>query len=103
MHFNGDAILSPRRLTDMGNSKMTTSDMIAEIRDANLSYLMLAQQMIRADRWTELSTLVGDDLLNELIPSGTYDDLPGLLLERYAGLASGLVLTPPADPAADDF
>jgi flagellar transcriptional activator FlhD len=50
MHFNGDAILSPRRLTDMGNSKMTTNDMIAEIRDANLSYLMLAQQMIRADK-----------------------------------------------------
>ena len=29
---------------------MTTNDMIAEIRDANLSYLMLAQQMIRADK-----------------------------------------------------
>jgi flagellar transcriptional activator FlhD len=50
MHFNGAAILHPRRLTDKGNSKMTTNDMIAEIRDANLSYLMLAQQMIRADK-----------------------------------------------------
>jgi flagellar transcriptional activator FlhD len=29
---------------------MTTNDMIVEIRDANLSYLMLAQQMIRADK-----------------------------------------------------
>lgn len=29
---------------------MNTSDMMAEIRDANLSYLMLAQQMIRADK-----------------------------------------------------
>jgi flagellar transcriptional activator FlhD len=29
---------------------MNTNDVIAEIRDANLSYLMLAQQMIRADK-----------------------------------------------------
>ncbi len=29
---------------------MNTSDMMAEIRDANLSYLMLAQQMIRRDK-----------------------------------------------------
>ncbi len=29
---------------------MDTNDMMAEIRDANLSYLMLAQQMIRADK-----------------------------------------------------
>jgi probable F420-dependent oxidoreductase len=60
------------------------------------------QQMIRADKWSELPSLVGDDLLDELIPAATYDHLPDLLLERYAGLASGLVLPPPADPAADD-
>lgn len=29
---------------------MSMNDMMAEIRDANLSYLMLAQQMIRADK-----------------------------------------------------
>lgn len=29
---------------------MNTNDIIAEIRDANLSYLMLAQQMIRSDK-----------------------------------------------------
>lgn len=29
---------------------MNTNDMMAEIRDANLSYLMLAQQMIRSDK-----------------------------------------------------
>lgn len=28
----------------------TTNDMTAEIRDANLSYLMLAKQMIRSDK-----------------------------------------------------
>ncbi|OGS93357.1 MAG: flagellar transcriptional regulator FlhD [Gallionellales bacterium RBG_16_56_9] len=29
---------------------MNTNDMMAEIREANLGYLMLAQQMIRADK-----------------------------------------------------
>lgn len=29
---------------------MNTIDLMAEIRDANLSYLMLAQQMIRSDK-----------------------------------------------------
>lgn len=36
---------------------MNTNDMMAEIRDANLSYLMLAQQMIRADRATAIFRL----------------------------------------------
>lgn len=36
---------------------MNTNDMMAEIRDANLSYLMLAQQMIRSDRATAIFRL----------------------------------------------
>jgi flagellar transcriptional activator FlhD len=36
---------------------MNVNDMMAEIRDANLSYLMLAQQMIRADKVTAIFRL----------------------------------------------
>jgi flagellar transcriptional activator FlhD len=36
---------------------MNTNDMMAEIRDANLSYLMLAQQMIRSDKATAIFRL----------------------------------------------
>ena len=36
---------------------MTANDMMAEIRDANLSYLMLAQQMIRSDKVTAIFRL----------------------------------------------
>lgn len=36
---------------------MNANDMMAEIRDANLSYLMLAQQMIRADKATAIFRL----------------------------------------------
>jgi flagellar transcriptional activator FlhD len=35
----------------------TTNDTMAEIRDANLSYLMLAKQMIRSDKATAIFRL----------------------------------------------
>ena len=36
---------------------MSANDMMMEIRDANLSYLMLAQQMIRSDKATAIFRL----------------------------------------------
>lgn len=52
---------------------MNMNDMMAEIRDANLSYLMLAQQMIRADRAAAIYRLGISaeiaDLLGKLSPS----------------------------------
>lgn len=52
---------------------MNMNDMMAEIRDANLSYLMLAQQMIRSDRATAIFRLGISaeiaDLLNRLSSS----------------------------------
>lgn len=42
---------------------MTANDMMAEIRDANLSYLMLAQQMIRSDKATAIFRLgIGQEI-----------------------------------------
>lgn len=46
---------------------MKTNDMMAEIRDANLSYLMLAQQMIRSDKATAIFRLGISDEIAELI------------------------------------
>jgi len=43
--------------TTKRREKMTMNDMMAEIRDANLSYLMLAQQMIRSDKVTAIFRL----------------------------------------------
>lgn len=46
---------------------MNMSDMMAEIRDANLSYLMLAQQMIRSDKATAIFRLgIGADIADLL-------------------------------------
>lgn len=41
--------------------------MMAEIRDANLAYLMLAQQMIRSDKASAIFRLGIDDDIAELI------------------------------------
>ena len=42
---------------------MNSNDMMAEIRDANLSYLMLAQQMIRSDKATAVFRLgIGQEI-----------------------------------------
>ena len=46
---------------------MTVNDILLEIRDANLSYLMLAQQMIRADKATAIFRLGIDAQIAELI------------------------------------
>jgi flagellar transcriptional activator FlhD len=51
---------------------MNMGDMMADIRDANLSYLMLAQQLVRADRASAIFRLgiSADlaDLINNLSP-----------------------------------
>jgi len=57
--------------------------------------------LIREDRWDDLAAVLPDDVLDTLVPSGTYAELPGLLLERFGNLGQGLVASPPADPADD--
>ena len=46
---------------------MNTNAMVAEIRDANLGYLMLAQQMVRADKATAIFRLGISNEIAELI------------------------------------
>lgn len=47
--------------------KMNTNAMVAEIRDANLGYLMLAQQMVRSDKATAIFRLGISNEIAELI------------------------------------
>jgi len=41
-------------------------------------------------------------VLDTLLVSGRYDELPGILRARYGGLADGVQLPPIADPGDDD-
>ncbi len=60
------------------------------------------QTLIRADRWDDLPQLVTDEVMDALTPTALYPDLAPMLLERYAGLADGIVLSPPENASDDD-
>ena len=56
---------------------------------------------VRRDDWAGLEAVVTDEILETVVPTATYDALPGLLADRFAGLVEGLVVAPPVDPAED--
>jgi probable F420-dependent oxidoreductase len=57
--------------------------------------------LIRHDRWDELGDVLSDEVLDTLVPCGTFDELPALLVERFAGLGQGIVMSPPPDTGDD--
>jgi hypothetical protein len=59
------------------------------------------RELIRQDRWDDLGGVLSDEVLDTLVPAGTFDELPSVLLERFAGLGQGILLTPPADTSED--
>ena len=60
------------------------------------------RDLVRRERWDDLGDVLSDEVLDTLVPSGTFDELPGLLLERFAGLGQGILVAPPQDPNDDD-
>ncbi len=57
--------------------------------------------MTREGRWAEMPGAIDDDLLETMIPSGTYDEIADRLLERNRGLATQITFPMPDDPAND--
>ncbi|HEY3845326.1 MAG TPA: TIGR03617 family F420-dependent LLM class oxidoreductase [Acidimicrobiales bacterium] len=60
------------------------------------------RSLVRSDRWDALPRLLSDEVLDTLVPSGTFDELPGLLRDRFGALGQGIVVSPPPDPADDE-
>ena len=59
------------------------------------------RSLIRDGRWSDLSTLVTDEVLDTLVPQATYDRLPQVAHEWFGGLADGILIAPPPDPTHD--
>jgi alkanesulfonate monooxygenase SsuD/methylene tetrahydromethanopterin reductase-like flavin-dependent oxidoreductase (luciferase family) len=57
--------------------------------------------LVRDERWDDLPEVVSDDLLDTLLPTGRYDQLAPVLLDRYSARADGIVLGPQSDPSHD--
>jgi probable F420-dependent oxidoreductase len=59
------------------------------------------RDLIRRERWDDLAGVLSDEMLETLVPCGTFAELPALLLERFGQLGQGIVVSPPPD-ASDD-
>jgi len=57
--------------------------------------------LTRAGRWQEMPAAITDEILDALVPAGTYDEIAPVLAARYGGLAAAITLRLPDDPAAD--
>jgi len=60
------------------------------------------RDLIRHEHWDDLGTVLSDEVLDTLVPCGTFEELPGLLLQRFSGLGQGILISPPTDDANDD-
>lgn len=58
--------------------------------------------MAQRDQWDDMPALFTDDVLNRLVPQGTYDVIPDVLAAWYSRLCTGITLSVPADGAHDD-
>ncbi len=60
------------------------------------------QLMTRSGDWSQLGQLMTDEVLDALIPSGTWDELPNVINDWFGGLVDA-VLIQPADNYNDEF
>jgi probable F420-dependent oxidoreductase len=60
------------------------------------------RELIRRERWDDLGAVLSDEVLDTLVPSARFDELAGVLVERFAGLGQGITVTVPADEADDE-
>jgi probable F420-dependent oxidoreductase len=51
------------------------------------------QAMVRDNAWDQLAGVLSDDLLDELVICGRYDDVAPRVRERFEGLVDGVVLS----------
>ena len=57
--------------------------------------------LVRTEQWDDLPTVLSDEVLDELVICGRYDELPGILMAKYGQVADGVVL-PRLGDANDD-
>jgi len=58
--------------------------------------------LARQKRWSEMAGVVPDELVDEFVVSGLYEQLPSSLAKRFGGLVDRISMPVPADPAEDD-
>jgi probable F420-dependent oxidoreductase len=59
-------------------------------------------EMVRAGHWKDLASVVDDEMLDALVPTGTYGELAEILSDRYSRHADAVTYPLPASPEDDD-
>ncbi|HEY4333177.1 MAG TPA: TIGR03617 family F420-dependent LLM class oxidoreductase [Ilumatobacteraceae bacterium] len=59
------------------------------------------QTLTRTQQWQTLHELVTDEVLDALVPQGTWDELPDVIEHWFGELCEGVILPLPEDPAND--
>jgi probable F420-dependent oxidoreductase len=68
-------------------------------RDAGQQLLDLT----RAGNWAAMADVLTDEMLEKLVPRGTYDEIAAVLREKYAGLTQRITFPMPTDPTDDEL
>lgn len=61
------------------------------------------RSLIRDQKWSDLSSLITDEVLDTLVPQATFDQLPNVAMQWFDGLASGILVAAPPDDSNDDL
>lgn len=59
-------------------------------------------ELTRQGRWKDMPAAFSDEVLDEFLVSGRYDELPEALVSRFGALVDRITLTVPEDPANDE-
>jgi len=59
------------------------------------------QQITRTQQWDTLHEHVTDEVIDTLVPQGTWDELPAVIAQWFGDLCDGVILPLPEDPAND--
>jgi probable F420-dependent oxidoreductase len=57
--------------------------------------------LTRSGDWGSMSTVLNDEMLDTFVPSGSYDEIAEILIQRYRGLGPRITFPLPDDPADD--
>jgi len=55
----------------------------------------------REQQWDKMHDIISDEMLNTFVPSGTYDEISDILLDRYKGFSGVLNFPIPENPDHD--
>jgi len=59
-------------------------------------------ELTRSGQWADMKGAIGDDILDTLVASGTYDEIAATLRDWYGDLVTAITLRMPADPSEDE-